>query len=74
MLLGGCSHSYVGSLQSLGVFGRVQEVVIVGTLLPFVAALQVKGDQACPASAALAPFQQGRDGTPENGDGAAGVH
>lgn len=74
MLLGCCSHNDVGSLQSLGVFGRVQEVVIAGTLLLFVAALQVKGDQARPAGAALAPFQQGRDRTPENGDGAAGVH
>lgn len=48
-------------------------MVIAGARLA-ATVLQVKGDQACPAGAATAPCQQGGDGPPENGHGAAVGH
>lgn len=60
----------VGSLESLSVFGRAEEVVVGGTLLA-TAVLQVEGEQAGEAGAASTSCQQGGHGLFKDGRGAA---
>lgn len=64
------SYCDVGSLESLSVFGRAQEVVVAGTLLA-AAVLQVEGEQAGETGAASTSCQQGGDRLFENGRSAA---